>query len=63
MEMFLLFGENYVKDGTLGKACHKKRVAFEANLRQTRPDLLREFYKALANLGLGRQIVAFAQAS
>ena len=29
LELFLLFGENYVKDGKLGSLCHKKRVNFE----------------------------------
>ena len=40
LEMFLLFGENYVKDPATGKTCHKKRVAFEQNLRKQDYQLL-----------------------
>ena len=61
LEMFLLFGDNYVTDGTLGKECHKKRVAFEANLRKLgHGETLRAFYQALAKLNLGRQITMYA---
>lgn len=61
LEMFLLFGENYVTDRDLGKKCHRKRVAFELNLRKAgRTKVLREFYQNLAKLNLGRQITAFA---
>lgn len=61
LEMFLLFGRNYVADGALGRACHKERVAFEANLRkQGKLEKLRKFYRALAKLDLGRQIIVYA---
>ena len=59
--MFLLFGDNYVKDGQLGKECHK-RVAFENNLRKVgKTDVLRNFYHSLAKLNLGRQIMVMLQ--
>ncbi|MHB8634077.1 MAG: class I SAM-dependent methyltransferase [Thermoplasmatota archaeon] len=61
MEMFLLFGRNYVGEPMLGKSSHKERVAFEANLRAAgRERDLRQFYRALAAIGLGRQVTAFA---
>ncbi len=61
LEMFLLFGDNYVKNGKLGKECHKKRVAFENNLRKVgKTDVLRNFYHSLAKLNLGRQIIVYA---
>ena len=63
MELFLLFGENYVQDREIGKRCHQQRMAFERNLRdQGRGDVLREFYASLARQNLGRQIIAFAVA-
>jgi 2-polyprenyl-3-methyl-5-hydroxy-6-metoxy-1,4-benzoquinol methylase len=63
MEMFLLFGHNYVGDGALGRQCHERRMAFERNLRRNGGEkTLREFYRALAELNLGRQIVAYAAA-
>tara|TARA_B100001057_G_C22786188_1_gene925657 strand:- start:215 stop:1096 length:882 start_codon:yes stop_codon:yes gene_type:complete len=62
LEMFLLFGENYVKDGKLGSQCHKKRVQFEENLRKHgKTETLKNFYRALANLNLGRQISVFCK--
>jgi 2-polyprenyl-3-methyl-5-hydroxy-6-metoxy-1,4-benzoquinol methylase len=61
LEMFLLFGRNYVKDPVLGKKCHNERVAFETNLRLTgKTDVLRKFYRNLAELNLGRQVLAYA---
>ena len=33
IEIFLLFGDQYVGDGELGRACHERRMAFETNLR------------------------------
>jgi len=62
LEMFLLFGENYVKDGKLGAQCHKKRVRFEENLRKHgKTEILKNFYRALADLNLGRQISVFCK--
>ena len=62
LEMFLLFGENYVKDGELGSQCHKKRVLFEENLRKHgKTKTLSKFYRALADLNLGRQISVFCK--
>ncbi len=61
LEMFLLFGENYIGDAELGRACHQKRVAFEINLRKHGyAKELELFYSMLADLNLGRQILAYA---
>lgn len=62
LEMFLLFGDNYVKDGKLGSICHRKRVNFEENLKKQGKGLkLKKFYRALAQLNLGRQITIFCK--
>ncbi|MBK8870718.1 MAG: class I SAM-dependent methyltransferase [Elusimicrobia bacterium] len=62
MEMFLLFGENYVKKNRRGRTCHKKRMNFEHHLRSTgRTDVLRRFYRSLAEQNLGRQIFVVAE--
>jgi 2-polyprenyl-3-methyl-5-hydroxy-6-metoxy-1,4-benzoquinol methylase len=64
LEMFLLFGECYVGDEKLGRACHEKRVAFEQNLRKAgQENLLRQFYQCLAEMNLGRQITIYALAN
>ncbi|MDF3033472.1 MAG: methyltransferase family protein [Alphaproteobacteria bacterium] len=61
LEIFLLFGDCYVGNDLLGKQCHKKRVAFETNLRKLGySGKLRQLYQALAKLGLGRQITTYA---
>ena len=61
MELFLIMGEDYTKDGALGRACHKRRKRFDqaleaAGLKETR----RTFYRALANAGLGREAILVA---
>lgn len=58
MELFLLFGEQYASDPDVGAACHRKRVRFEAALPT---DLRRSLYRALAQLGMGRQCIVFAR--
>jgi len=61
LEMFLLFGDCYVGNSSLGKQCHMKRVEFENNLRRLGHDgKLRDFYQALAGLNLGRQVKIYA---
>jgi SAM-dependent methyltransferase len=61
MEAFLMMGENYTADPALGRACHNKRKRFDfafeaAGLKDTR----RDFYRALAKLGIGREAVVIA---
>lgn len=61
MELFLLMGENYVSDRQLGRYCHERRMAFEMNMRkQGRGEALRAFYQAMAQVDLGRQVIAYA---
>lgn len=63
LEMFLLFGDCYVGDGDLGRKCHQKRVNFEINLRKLGyGNQLKQFYQALAQLNLGRQVTTYAVA-
>jgi len=61
MELFLLMGLDYTKDGELGRACHSQRKRFDlalesAGFKETR----RKFYRALADAGLGREAVIIA---
>lgn len=61
LELFLLFGDVYIGNNELGKLCHQKRVQFELLLRKHgKSDKLTRFYRALANLDLGRQITVYA---
>jgi hypothetical protein len=43
----------------LGKGCHQVRVVIENLLHDISPEKTNEFYQALANLGLGRNIIGF----
>jgi len=63
METFLLMGENHLRDPALARAAEGKRRRFDlaleqAGFRETR----REFYRALAQAGLGRDVILFARA-
>ena len=62
LEMFLLYGDQYVGNPKLGQQCHKKRVAFEMNLRKMgKGPVLRQFYRTLADQNLGRQVFVIGQ--
>ena len=60
MELFLLMGDVYVGNPGLGRQCHGRRVAFERLMRKHKPEKLKKLYRALAQLGLGRQVVVYA---
>lgn len=61
MEAFLMMGEDYTGDPALGRACHNRRKRFDfamemAGLKEVR----RNFYRALAGQGIGREAVIIA---
>jgi SAM-dependent methyltransferase len=61
MEAFLMMGDDYTGDPALGRACHNKRKRFDfaletAGLKEVR----RDFYRALAGQGIGREAVIIA---
>jgi 2-polyprenyl-3-methyl-5-hydroxy-6-metoxy-1,4-benzoquinol methylase len=58
MEIFLLFGDDYVSDRAVGAACHRKRRAFELSIPG---DLRRRIYQALASQGVGRTFLTFGK--
>lgn len=58
MELFLLMGDDYVHRPELGPQCHARRVAFELSIT---PELRRTLYRALASVGVGRSVLAFAE--
>lgn len=58
IDLFLLMGENYVGNDELGRTCHARRKALEMNLEQAGMRSLKQrFYQAMADLGLGREVV------
>lgn len=61
LEMFLVFGDNYVGDRALGRQCHERRMAFEMNMRKHGFEKeLHQLYQALADRNLGRQVIAYS---
>lgn len=62
IELFLLMGDLYVGNDTLGRSCHQKRKTFELNMQRAgKGELKRKLYQKLAELGIGREVVVFAQ--
>jgi 2-polyprenyl-3-methyl-5-hydroxy-6-metoxy-1,4-benzoquinol methylase len=58
MEIFLLMGDNYVKNNRLGSLSHKKRMMFEKNVEwRTR----RKIYESFAKQGIGRSCIIYAK--
>lgn len=63
MELFLLMGQDYTKDGTLGRDCHGLRKELDISLGQYNGDAMKKLYRALASADMGRLAIVFAQKS
>lgn len=50
---------NYIMDRSIGKMSHRSRVEIENLIHSISPTGANKLYEALADLGLGRQIIAF----
>ncbi|HED65423.1 MAG TPA: class I SAM-dependent methyltransferase [Planctomycetes bacterium] len=62
MELFLLGGENYVGNGSLGRTCHGRRMRLEQTLEKAGMGELRaDLYRSLADLGIGREVQVLAR--
>jgi SAM-dependent methyltransferase len=58
MEMFLLMGDDYIGNPTVGGQCHERRVRFDLALP---PELRRSIYRAFAAAGVGRDCLMFGR--
>ena len=58
MEVFLLMGDDYVGNESVGSACHARRVRFEMAIPA---ELRRRMYQALAPTGVSRDCLVFAR--
>jgi SAM-dependent methyltransferase len=58
MELFLLMGEDYTTDPSLGKECHAKRVELEHSMPG---ELRRNLYRSFASSNIGRNILMVAK--
>lgn len=62
IDMFLLMGENYIGNDVIGRTCHSKRIKFEkALMKSEQSKLLSDIYIAMANSGIGREVVMIAK--
>ena len=61
LDIFLLFGDQYVGNPEIGRECHNKRVNFERLMRKYNKEKeLKALYKSFADLNLGRSITIYA---
>lgn len=60
LEMFILFGDQYVGHSEIGKMIHKKRVLFEKTLAKYDNQFKRKLFQNFAKLGIGREITIYA---
>lgn len=62
MELFLLMGDDYIGNDTVGRAMHGKRKRMELAIAEAGASALkREAYSSLARMGLGRETVIYAR--
>jgi len=62
IDWFLLMGENYVDQPTLGRQCHARRKQFELRLDAAElGELKARLYRAFAECGIGRQAFVTAR--
>lgn len=64
LELFLLFGLDYVNNDKVGRKIHSMRMNFESVLFSSgNNNLKRNLYNFLVKQGLGREIIVYAQKS
>jgi SAM-dependent methyltransferase len=62
IDFFLLMGDMYIGDPKVGKSAHERRKRFEKSFQDANHlDFLRVFYTALADLGIGRELILYAK--
>lgn len=61
MELFLLMGQDYVGNPSLGRALHGQRKLLELTLFSHAAKIRRDFYHAMADVGLGRLAIVFSR--
>ncbi len=62
LELFLLMGDDYLKNEKIGKDIHQKRMIMEKNLiNSENQEIKKNLYEKFAQLGIGRTAIFFAQ--
>jgi SAM-dependent methyltransferase len=61
MELFLMMGDDYTSDRSVGRACHERRKRFDLALESSGfKEARRAFYRTLAGAGMGREAIIIA---
>jgi len=63
MEMFLLMGDNYLKNRSIGKASFQKVVAMESIMRSYNSRMVSELYASLYQCGIGRSLILYLKST
>lgn len=64
IDLFLLMGDNYIGNDTVGRESHSRRMRLEKTLHSAgMNDLKRKMYKALSSINVGREVILYAQVS
>jgi len=61
MELFLLSGDNYIGNPTMGRKCHLKRKTFEKNMYKCDREQSNKIYKFLSKQGIGREFIVIGR--
>jgi 2-polyprenyl-3-methyl-5-hydroxy-6-metoxy-1,4-benzoquinol methylase len=62
IDLFLLMGDDYIGNDTLGKASHERRKKMEFAFVETgQMELLNKLYESMAQIGIGRELVFYAK--
>jgi len=62
LEIFLLMGDDYLDNESIGKKIHEKRMKFEKNLMMNDKSLIKKIiYQKFAEIGIGRTAIIYAQ--
>ena len=62
LELFLLMGQDYVKNPKIGKKIHLERIQFEKSfVKRKETELKRKIYQKLAEIGIGRTAIIYAK--
>jgi len=62
IDFFLLMGDVYIDNDSVGKLVHERRKRFENSFKSANAlGVMRNLYESLASIGLGRELVIFAK--
>ncbi len=61
LDMFLVMGDNYIGDSSVGSQSHQRRKAFDIRLSKFDNQLRRDLYEFFAEKNIGRECIIYAK--